>query len=103
MHVYAVHAAPLDKAKLGIMFVSIFRRQSQVYGFQSCLSHCPANYVLRRQMFRNFPVHKNTEISGYAYEHFDFPTAAETPIAIGQPSKLPPTGSTTRGTRRCVD
>jgi hypothetical protein len=97
IHVEAMHAAPSDKAKLGIMFVPIFRRQSQICGFQSCLSQCPANYVLRRQILQNFPSHKNTDISGNVYEHFDFLTAGETPIAVGQPSEVLLTGSTTRG------
>ena len=103
IHVEAMHAAPLDKAKLGIMFLPIFRRRSQIYGFQSCLSQCAANYVLGRQMLQNFPSHINTDISGNAYEHFDILTAAETPIAVGQPSELPLAGSTTRGRGRGVD
>jgi hypothetical protein len=40
---------------------------------------------LRRHL-QNFPCHKNTDISGNACEHFDFPTAEETPLAAGQPS-----------------
>ena len=54
-------------------------------------------------MLRNFPSHKNTDVSGNAYEYFDFLTAGETPIAVGQPSELPLTGSTTRGRERELD
>ena len=51
-------------------------------------------------MFQNFPSHKNIDISGNAYEHFDFFSAGETPLAVGQPSELPLTGSGIRGRGR---
>ena len=62
IHVEIMHAAPLHKAKLEIMFVPIFRKRSQILGVQNCLSQCPANYVLRRQILQNIPSHKYTDI-----------------------------------------
>jgi hypothetical protein len=54
-------------------------------------------------MLQNFPSHKDTDISGNAYEHFDFLAAGETPIAMGQASELPLTRNTTRGRGRAVE
>jgi len=101
--VEAMKAAPLDRAKLRIMFVPIFGRRSQIYGVQSCLFQCPANYVLRCQMLQNFPSHKNIDISGNTYEHFEFLLAGETPLAVGKLSELPLIGSAVSGRGRVVD
>jgi hypothetical protein len=36
-------------------------------------------------MLQNSPCHKNPDIADNAWENFDFLTAGETPIAVGEP------------------
>jgi hypothetical protein len=54
-------------------------------------------------MLQNFPSHKNIDISGNTYEHFEFLLAGETPLAVGKLSELPLIGSAVSGRGRVVD